>query len=44
MLRDDYPWNHLDEVNQTFGLRGWFTPDPVAFYRTQANRLKNAGL
>jgi triacylglycerol lipase len=44
VLRDDYPWNHLDEVNQTFGLRGWFTPDPVAFYRTQANRLKQAGL
>jgi triacylglycerol lipase len=44
VLRDNYPWNHLDEVNQTFGLRGWFTPDPVAFYRTQANRLKNAGL
>lgn len=44
VLRDDYPWNHLDEVNQTFGLRGWFTPDPIAFYRTQANRLKQAGL
>lgn len=44
VLRDNYPWNHLDQVNQTFGLRGWFTPDPVAFYRTQANRLKNAGL
>lgn len=44
VLRDNYPWNHLDEVNQTFGLRGLFTPNPVAFYRTQANRLKNAGL
>lgn len=44
VLRDDYPWNHLDEVNQLFGLRGLFTPDPVAFYRTQANRLKAAGL
>lgn len=44
VLRDDYPWNHLDEVNQAFGLRGWFTPDPVAFYRTHANRLKQAGL
>jgi triacylglycerol lipase len=44
VLRDDYPWNHLDEVNQSFGLRGLFTPDPVAFYRTQANRLKQAGL
>ncbi|GAA6140660.1 triacylglycerol lipase [Hydrogenophaga sp. 5NK40-0174] len=44
VLRDNYPWNHLDEVNQTFGLRGLFTPSPVSFYRTQANRLKNAGL
>ena len=44
VLRDNYPWNHLDEVNQSFGLRGLFTPDPVAFYRTQANRLKQAGL
>jgi len=44
VLRDDYPWNHLDQVNMTFGLRGLFTPDPVAFYRTHANRLKTAGL
>ncbi|GIX24704.1 MAG: lactonizing lipase [Caldimonas sp.] len=44
VLRDNYPWNHLDEVNQAFGLRGLFTPDPVAFYRTHANRLKQAGL
>src|SRR5262249_23536537 len=44
VLRDDYGWNHLDEVNQAFGLRGLFASDPVAFYRTQANRLKVAGL
>ena len=44
VLRDDYPWNHLDEVNQSLGLRGLFTPDPVAFYRSQANRLKQLGL
>jgi len=44
VLRDNYPWNHLDEINQAFGLRGIFTPDPVAFYRTHANRLKQAGL
>jgi triacylglycerol lipase len=44
VLRDDYPWNHLDEVNMAFGLRGLFTPDPVAFYRGHANRLKLAGL
>lgn len=44
VLRDDYGWNHLDEVNQSFGLRGLFAADPVAFYRAHANRLKNAGL
>ncbi len=44
VLRDNYPWNHLDEVNQSFGLRGLFTPDPVAFYRAHANRLKQLGL
>lgn len=44
VLRDDFAWNHLDEVNQAFGLRGWFSSDPVQFYRTQANRLKGLGL
>lgn len=44
VLRDDYPWNHLDEVNQAFGLRGLFAPDVPSFFRSQANRLKNAGL
>jgi triacylglycerol lipase len=44
VLKDNYAWNHLDEVNQSFGLRGLFSQDPVAFYRSQANRLKTAGL
>jgi triacylglycerol lipase len=44
VLRDDYGWNHLDEVNHTFGLRSIFSSDPVAVYRAQANRLKNLGL
>ncbi|HMB57012.1 MAG TPA: triacylglycerol lipase [Arenimonas sp.] len=44
VLRDDYPWNHLDEVNQTFGLRQLFSASPASVLRTQANRLKNAGL
>jgi triacylglycerol lipase len=43
VLRDNYPWNHGDEINQLFGLRGLFTPDPKSVYRDQANRLKNAG-
>lgn len=44
VLKDNYPWNHLDEINQVLGLRGAFTPDPVAFYDSLANRLKNQGL
>jgi len=37
-----YNMNHLDEVNQLFGLRG-FT-NPVSLYRAHANRLKGKGL
>ncbi len=44
VLRDDYNWNHLDEVNHTFGLRSIFSSDPISVYRAQANRLKNLGL
>lgn len=40
----DYRQNHLDEVNQVVGLRDWFAADPVALFRQQANRLKQAGL
>ena len=44
VLRDDYPWNHGDQVNQFLGLRGLFTPNPASVMRAHANRLKNAGL
>jgi triacylglycerol lipase len=44
VLADNYAWNHQDAINQIFGLRGLFSPDPVEFYRTQVNRLKKAGL
>lgn len=44
VLRDDYAWNHLDEINQTFGIVGHGVQDPVSFYRTHANRLKSLGL
>jgi triacylglycerol lipase len=44
VLRDDYEWNHLDQVNQSFGLRGVMSPDPLAVYRLHANRLKKVGL
>jgi triacylglycerol lipase len=44
VLRDNFPWNHFDEMNHLFGLLGSGAPDPVAFYRSQANRLKLLGL
>jgi triacylglycerol lipase len=44
VLRNDYPWNHFDEVNQVLGLLGKGAPDPVAFYRQQVARLKARGL
>lgn len=44
VIRDDYNWNHFDAINQVLGLRSWFSSDPEAVYRSQANRLKNAGL
>jgi triacylglycerol lipase len=36
--------NHLDEVNQLFGLVSIFEASPVAVFRSHANRLKSAGL
>lgn len=44
VIRDDYPHNHGDAINQLFGVRGLFTPDPKDVYRQHANRLKVAGV
>ena len=44
VIRDNYRMNHLDEVNQTFGLTNLFETSPVSVFRQHANRLKNAGL
>lgn len=45
VLRDDYPQNHLDEINQVLGAIGKGTgADPIPLYRAHANRLKKAGL
>lgn len=44
VLRDDYWMNHLDEVNQLFGITHLFETSPVSVFRAHANRLKNAGL
>lgn len=42
VIRDDYPINHLDEVNHLFGLTG--STDVKGIYRQHANRLKLQGL
>jgi len=44
VIRDDFVMNHLDEINQFLGLHDINETDPVAVYRTHANRLKSAGL
>jgi triacylglycerol lipase len=44
VIRDDYRMNHLDEVNNLFGLTSPFEVDPRTLYRNHANRLKTAGL
>jgi triacylglycerol lipase len=44
VIRDDYPYNHIDETNMVLGLVSPFAPNPITLYRNQANRLKLAGL
>lgn len=44
VIRDDYKMNHLDEVNQLFGLTAMFSTSPKSVFRSHANRLKNEGL
>jgi triacylglycerol lipase len=44
VIRDDYKMNHLDEVNQLFGLVAIFATNPKTVFRTHVNRLKNLGL
>lgn len=44
VIRDNYAWNHLDEINQVLGLIGPFAPSPVAFYIAHVSRLKQIGL
>ncbi len=44
VISTDYKWNHMDEINQTLGIKGKYAADPVAVIRTHANRLKNRGV
>ena len=44
VIRDNYQMNHLDMVNQIFGLVSLTETNPVAMYRQHVNRLKESGL
>lgn len=44
VIRDDYPMNHVDQINHTAGLVNPFAVSPVTLYRQHANRLKGMGL
>jgi len=44
VLKDNYKMNHLDEVNQSFGITHWFETNPVDVFVDQAHRLKTLGL
>jgi triacylglycerol lipase len=44
VIRDDFNWNHADEINQVLGVKRTAATDTLAFYRTHVNRLKEAGL
>lgn len=44
VIRDNYRMNHLDEVNNMFGLTSFFETDPRTLFNNHANRLKTAGL
>lgn len=44
VIRDNYNMDHLDEVNQLFGLVHIFATNPKTVFRQHANRLRNLGL
>lgn len=44
VIRDDYAMNHLDQVNQLFGLVHPLEVDPVTVIRQHAQRLRRLGL
>lgn len=39
VIRDDYRMNHLDTINQFFGLVSMSETNPLSVYRSQVNRL-----
>lgn len=43
VLSVNYNLNHVDAINHLFGIHHIFL-EPISLYRSQANRLKNAGI
>ena len=43
VIRDNYRMNHLDTINQLFGIVSWRDTNPLTVYRAQVNRLKKQG-
>lgn len=44
VIRDDYNWNHFDEINHLLGIKARKAPSAVDVYRQHVNRLKEQGL
>jgi triacylglycerol lipase len=44
VIRNDYRMNHLDEVDQLFGIHSSRDTDPTVIFRQHANRLQQLGL
>lgn len=44
VISSNFNWNHFDEINQVFAIRGAYAEDPLAVIRTHVNRLKMQGL
>ncbi|WP_299493643.1 triacylglycerol lipase [uncultured Shewanella sp.] len=44
VIKDNYKMNHLDEINQSFGLVSWWETNPINLYLQHAQRLRELGL
>lgn len=44
VVRDDYKMNHMDSVNQAFGIVSLLDTNPLTVYRNHVNRLKGQAL
>lgn len=40
VVRDDYKMNHLDSINQVFGIVSLLDTNPLTVYRNHVNRIK----